>query len=71
MLAKRLFQLHSIAIWCGYNLAQLRELQWLEYLESVFLEIPNVRTWLVFKIKSHLAMWFCPGLHCDIDREVH
>ena len=26
-----------------------RELQWLEYLKSVFLKIPNVTTWSVFQ----------------------
>ena len=28
-----------------------RDLQWLEYLKSVFLEIPNVTTWLLFQNK--------------------
>ena len=32
-------------IWRGYSL----ELQWLEYLKSVFLEILNMTTWSVFQ----------------------
>ena len=32
-------------IWRGYT----RELQWLEYLKSVSLEIPNVTSWSVFQ----------------------
>ena len=36
-------------IWHGYSLAHSRELQWLEYLQLVFLEIPNVTSWSVFQ----------------------
>ena len=45
-LAKRLFQLYSIS---GMATSSTRELQWLEYLKSIFLEIPNVTTWLDFQ----------------------
>ena len=46
-LAERMFQLSSIP---GVAIkSSTRELQWLEYLKSVFFEIPNVTTWPVFQ----------------------
>ena len=49
MLAKRPFQLYSIIYLAWLQSTSTRELQWLEYLKSVFLEIPNVTTWSVFQ----------------------
>ena len=45
-LPNRLLQLYRYLAWLQ---SSTRELQWLEHLKSVFLEIPNVTTWLVFQ----------------------
>ena len=39
----------SYTVYLAWLQCSTRELQWLEYLKSVFLEIPNVTTWSVFQ----------------------
>ena len=51
MLAKRLF---SYTVYITWLQSSTMELQWLEYLQSVFLEIPNVTTGRFSKIRSHI-----------------
>ena len=36
-------------VYLAWLQSSTRELQWLEYLKSIFLKIPNVTTWLVFQ----------------------
>ena len=46
-------------IWRGYNLAPENYTKWLEYLKSVFLEIPNVTSWSVFQNQVTIMEVLC------------
>ena len=41
----------SYTVYLAWLQSSTRELQWLEYLKSAFLKIPNVTTWSVFQIQ--------------------